>query len=80
MWGGSQYTGSQTEPTDADTMLADRGGFRWTHKKAEKVQVPYGYTFAGGPFGPLPIDGTWTVKILINGRVVVRKSVTIACA
>lgn len=78
-WGGSSYTGSQTETSDADAMRRGSGGFTWTHKRAEKVQVPYGYSFAGGPFGPLPIDGTWTVKILIAGRVVVKKSVTIAC-
>lgn len=79
-WGGSSYTGTQGETPDADAMKAGRGGFSWRHKKAEKVQSPYGYTFAGGPFGPLSIDGTWTVKILIAGRVVARKQVTIACA
>lgn len=78
-WGGSYNLGSATETSDADAMRPGTGGFKWTHKKAEKVQVPYGYTFAGGPFGPLNIDGTWTVKILIDGRVVVRKQVTIAC-
>jgi hypothetical protein len=61
-------------------MRAGTGGFKWTHKKTEKVQVPYGYSFAGGPFGPVNIDGTWTVKILIDGRVVARKQVTIGCA
>lgn len=80
LWGGSTYTGSQAEPSDADAMRAGSGGFTWSHKKAEKVQSPYGFTFAGGPFGPLPIDGVWTVKILIKGRVAVRKQVTIACA
>lgn len=80
LWGGSQYTGSQTELSDADAMRRENGGFSWRYKKAQKIQLPYGYTFAGGPFGPLPIDGTWTVKILIKGRVVVRRQVTIACA
>jgi hypothetical protein len=79
MWGGSSYTGSQTETSDVDAMKRGSGGFTWTHKKSEKVQVPYGYSFAGGPFGPLPIDGAWFVKILIAGRVVVKKQVTIAC-
>jgi hypothetical protein len=78
-WGGSYNLGTNVETPDADAMRPGTGGFKWTHKKAEKVQVPYGYTFAGGPFGPLSIDGTWNVKILIAGRVVVRKQVTVAC-
>jgi hypothetical protein len=78
LWGGGYSTGSSAEPSDADTMK--NNGFKWTHKKTEKVQVPYGYTFAGGPFGPLNIDGTWTTKILIDGKVVVKRKVTIACA
>jgi hypothetical protein len=81
LWGGSSYgTGSQAEPSDADTMRPDSGGFTWSHKREQKVQVPYGFSFAGGPFGPLNIDGVWTAKVLIKGRVVVRKQVTIACA
>jgi hypothetical protein len=79
-WGGGYTLGSSAETPDADAMRRGTGGFTWTHKKTEKVQSPYGYTFAGGPFGPLSIDGAWTVKILIDGRVVVRKQVTIACA
>jgi hypothetical protein len=79
LWGGSSSAGSQAEIPDADAMRRGSGGFTWTHKKAEKVQVPYGYTFAGGPFGPVDIDGAWSVKILIAGRVVVRKQVTVAC-
>ncbi len=77
LWGGSYQTGYTGEPTDADTMK--NNGFTWTHKKSQKVQLPYGYTFAGGPYGPVSIDGTWTAKILIKGKVVVRKKVTIAC-
>lgn len=79
-WGGGYNLGSNVETSDADAMRRGTGGFTWTHKKADKVQVPYGYSFAGGPFGPLNIDGAWTVKILIDGRVVVKKQVTIACA
>jgi hypothetical protein len=77
LWGGSSSTGSQGETPDADVM---RNGFTWTHKKSEKVQVPYGYSFPAGPFGPVSIDGAWFVKVLIAGRVVVKKQVTIACA
>lgn len=79
LWGGSRYTGSETEPSDADTMKPANGGFTWRYRKAEKRRLPYGFSFAGGPFGPLPLDGAWTVKILIKGRVVARKQVTIAC-
>jgi hypothetical protein len=79
-WGGPSDLGTGTETSDADAMKPGRGGFTWTHKKAQKIQVPYGYTFAGGPYGAPSIDGVWTVKILIAGRVVVRKQVTIACA
>ncbi len=78
-WGGSYNLGSSAETSDADAMKRGSGGFTWTHKRADKVQVPYGYSFAGGPFGPLDIDGTWFVKILIAGRVVVKKQVTVAC-
>lgn len=78
LWGGSSpQTGSQVEPSNADTMKDN--GFKWTHKKAEKVQVPYGFTFAGGPFGPVNIDGDWTLKVLIDGKVVAKRKVTIAC-
>jgi hypothetical protein len=77
LWGGPISTGSQTEPSDADAM---RAGFTWRRRKAEKVQMPYGFSFAGGPFGPLSIDGVWTAKVLIKGRVLARKQVTIACA
>ncbi|MGB2696110.1 MAG: hypothetical protein WBD55_13115 [Dehalococcoidia bacterium] len=77
LWGGPPSAGSPTEPSDADTMK--NNGFKWSHKKSEKVQVPYGYTFAGGPFGPQQIDGDWFVKVLIKGKAVVRKKVTIAC-
>lgn len=78
-WGGGATLGTNLETSDADAMRPGTGGFAWRHKKAEKVQAPYGYTFAGGPFGPVNLDGTWTVKILIKGRVVVRKQVTVAC-
>jgi hypothetical protein len=78
-WGGSYDLGTNLETSDADAMRPGTGGFTWRRKKTDKVQLPYGYTFAGGPFGPLNIDGTWTVKILIKGRVVVRRQVTIAC-
>lgn len=77
MWGGGPSSPFQAEPTNEDTM---KSGFRWSHKKAEKVRDAYGYSFAGGPFGPQSIDGVWTAKILINGKVVARKKVTIACA
>lgn len=77
LWGGPPSAGSPTEPTNADTMK--NNGFKWSHKKAEKVQSPYGYTFAGGPFGPVNIDGDWTAKLLIDGKVVAKRKVTIAC-
>jgi hypothetical protein len=77
LWGGPYSTGFTTEPTNADTMKA---GFAWSHKKKDKVRSPYGYSFASGPFGPQSIDGTWTAKILIKGKVVARRKVTIACA
>jgi hypothetical protein len=77
LWGGPISGGFASEPSDADTM---RAGFTWRRRKAEKVQTPYGYTFAGGPFGPQGIDGTWTAKVLLKGRVLARRQVTIACA
>lgn len=77
LWGGPISTGVPNEPTDAETA---RAGFTWRRKKEEKVQLPYGYTFAGGPFGPVSIDGTWTAKLLVKGRVLARRSVTVACA
>jgi hypothetical protein len=78
LWGGPYDTGMTAEPTDADTMKTN--GFKWSHRKQDKVQSPYGFTFAGGPYGPQDIDGTWTAKVLIKGKVVARKQVTIACA
>ena len=76
--GAGRPSGSSVEPSNADTMKDN--GFKWTHKKAEKVQTPYGFSFAGGPFGPLSIDGEWTAKVLIAGKVAVKRKVTIACA
>lgn len=78
LWGGDSSSPFQTEPTNAEAMRDN--GFKWAHKKSEKVRTPYGYTFAGGPFGPQSIDGTWTAKILIKGKVKVRAKVEIACA
>lgn len=77
LWGGGYNLGSSTEPSDADTM---RSGFAWRYRRDQKVRQPYGFTFAGGPFGPQDIDGTWTVKILVRRRVAARREVTIACA
>lgn len=78
LWGGPPSAGSSVEPSNADTMKDN--GFKWTHKKAEKVQTPYGFSFAGGPFGPQSIDGEWTAKVLIAGKVAVKRKVTIACS
>jgi hypothetical protein len=75
LWGGPPDL-ALAEPSDADTM---RAGFAWTHKRSQKVQLPYGYTFGDTGFGPQSVDGTWTVKILVKGRVAVRRQVTIAC-
>lgn len=79
LWGGPPSF-AMPETPDADAMKPSRGGFTWRRRREEKVQAPYGFSFARGPFGPQSIDGTWTVKILVQGRVLARKSVTIACA
>ncbi len=66
----------EAEPTDAETM---RGAFRWPVPAGREKKLAWGYTFAKGPFGPAQIDGRWFAKVVVAGRAVVRKSVTIAC-
>jgi hypothetical protein len=49
LWGGGSSSPEPSEPSNADVM---KDGFTWSHKKKEKVQSSYGFTFAGGPYGP----------------------------
>ncbi|MDO8211618.1 hypothetical protein [Conexibacter sp. CPCC 206217] len=77
LWGGEPRGGYDVEPAVAEIM---RSAFKWPVRAEQSRTLAYGYLFATGPFGPVRIDGRWTASIVVAGRVVVRKSVTIACA
>jgi hypothetical protein len=68
--------GGTTEPPVADIM---RSGFKWDGRATQSRVNAYGFTFGAGPFGPQDIDGRWFAAVAVAGRVLVRKSVTIAC-
>ncbi|MDO8185677.1 hypothetical protein Q5424_23500 [Conexibacter sp. JD483] len=64
------------EPTIPEVM---RSAFRWPVPAGRSKTLAWGYLFASGPFGPARIDGSWTAEVVVAGRVLVRKSVTVAC-
>ncbi len=66
----------EAEPTIAETM---RSAFRWPVPAGRSKTLAWGYLFAKGPFGPAQIDGGWTASVVVAGRVLARKSVTVAC-
>ncbi len=66
----------EAEPTVAEIM---RSAFRWPVPAGRSKTLAWGYLFAKGPFGPAQIDGRWSASVVVAGRVVVRKSVTVAC-
>lgn len=78
LWGASprNAAGNSAEPPVADTM---RSAFKWPVRASESKTLPWGYAFAEGPFGPVDIDDRWTASVVVAGRTIVRKSVTIAC-
>lgn len=75
LWSDNTRTGFP-EPTIAEMT---RSGFKWPVRAEESRTDVYGYTFGAGPFGPQEIDGRWTVRIALAGRVVLTRSVTVAC-
>ncbi|HST40279.1 MAG TPA: hypothetical protein VLK58_12255 [Conexibacter sp.] len=78
LWGPPRNpAGVEVEPSVADTM---RTAYRWPVRAEQTKRQVWGYGFAQGPFGPVSIDGRWTASVVVAGRTLVRKSITIACA
>jgi hypothetical protein len=77
--GGSRSLGAPgTEPTNAEVAkTASRWGFKTPTKY---VQQAFGNSFAQGPFGSVNVSGQWFAKVVVNGKLMRRSSVTIACA
>lgn len=77
LWGPPRNpAGVEAEPPVAETM---RTAYRWPVRAEQTKRQVWGYGFAQGPFGPAVIDGRWTASVVVAGRTVVRKSITIAC-
>lgn len=77
LWGPSRNpAGVEAEPPVAETM---RRAYRWPVRESQTKRQVWGYGFAQGPFGPVSIDGRWTASVVVAGRTLVRKSITIAC-
>lgn len=77
LWGPPRNpAGVEAEPPVAETM---RRGYRWPVRAEQSKRQVFGYGFAQGPFGPVSIDGRWTASVVVAGKTVARKSVTIAC-
>ncbi len=77
LWGGGFNSPFQSEPSNEDVMKDN--GFKWKYRASKVHQEAYGFSFAGGPFGPQSIDGTWTFKVLLKGKVAARKKVVVEC-
>lgn len=73
-----QSIAPRIEPSNAELM---KTAGKWGKKPDTKFfQSAYGLTFAKGPFGPENINGNWFAKVVVDGKVLRRASVTIACA
>jgi hypothetical protein len=77
MWADASSRTGMAEPTIAEVM---RRGFRWKLRASQSKTDAYGFTFGSSGFGPQNIDGVWTAEVVVAGRVLVKKSVTVACA
>jgi hypothetical protein len=69
---------SNVEPTNAEVAkTASKWGFKTPTKY---VQQAFGNSFARGPFGPENVSGQWFAKVVVNGKLMRKSSVTITCA
>jgi hypothetical protein len=66
------------EPTNAEVA---KTAAKWGYKTPTKyVQQAFGNSFAQGPFGPVEVSGQWFAKVVVNGKLMRKSSVTIACS
>jgi hypothetical protein len=76
--GNRSLAASDVEPTNAEVAkTASKWGFKTPTKYVQQV---FGNSFARGPFGPVQVDGQWFAKVVVNGKLMRKSSVTITCA